>query len=124
MHSNEQNNINELNTINNYLYTSDNKLLGKKTESHYIEDDSEEQYKNEIMEMLQQDPFSEDKSKNIKNIEENFNDLIYPPSAKALLKIGNYQEQADALNQSLQSSNYNTDCSKVMEKIKINMAHP
>ena len=108
-----------LNTINNYIYSSDQKLLGKKTENIYNEDDSEEKIKNELlMEMYQQESLSEDKSKNEKNIEDKLNDLIYRPSAKALLKSDNYQEQADALKQSLQTFNYNTDYSKVMEKIK------
>ena len=117
MYSTENNN--NLNTINNYIYSSDQKLLGKKTENVYNEDDSEEKIKNELlMEMYQQESLSEDKSKNEKNIEDKLNDLIYRPSAKALLKSDNYQEQADALKQSLQTFNYNTDYSKVMEKIK------
>ena len=116
MYSTDKNNINELNSITKFIYTSDKNLLGKKTEKNNIEDDTE--YKNEILEILQQDEFSEDKSKNGKNIEDKLNDLIYRPSAKALLKSDNYQEQADALKQSLQTSNYNTDYSKVMEKIK------
>jgi len=40
MYSTENNN--NLNTINNYIYSSDQKLLGKKTENIYNEDDSEE----------------------------------------------------------------------------------
>jgi len=68
------------------------------------------------MEMLQQD--SQQQFQNSKDIENNLNNLIYLPSAKALLTSNNYQDQADVLKQSLQTSNFTTDYAKVMEKIK------
>jgi N6-adenosine-specific RNA methylase IME4 len=118
MYSTNDINIPELAGINTYNYKSDQKLLGKKTENPFIADDSEEKYKNELMEMLQQDSLSEAQSKNVKDLEDKLNDLIYRPSAKALLKGDNYQEQADVLKQSLQTNNYGIDYSKAMEKIK------
>ena len=118
MYSTNDINIPELAGINTYNYKSDQKLLGKKTENPFIVDDSEEKYKNELMEMLQQDSLSEAQSKNVKDLEDKLNDLIYRPSAKALLKGDNYQEQADVLKQSLQTNNYGIDYSKAMEKIK------
>ena len=99
-------------------YKSEKKFLGKKTENSFIEDEPEEKYKNELMEFLKQDSFSNSQSKNVKDFEENLNNLIYRPSAKVLLTSDNYHEQADVLKQSIQTSNYNTDYSKVMEKIK------
>ena len=118
MYSNDDKNISYLQGINNYKYKSETKLLGKKTENPFIGDDSEEKYKNELMEMLHQDSLSQSQSKNVKDIEDKLNDLIYRPSAKVLLTSDNYQEQADVLKQSIQTSNYTTDYSKVMEKIK------
>ena len=99
-------------------YKSEKKFLGKKTENSFIEDEPEEKYKTELMEFLKQDSFSNSQSKNVKDFEENLNNLIYRPSAKVLLTSDNYHEQADVLKQSIQTSNYNTDYSKVMEKIK------
>ena len=99
-------------------YKSEKKFLGKKTENSFIEDEPEEKYENELMEFLKQDSFSNSQSKNVKDFEENLNNLIYRPSAKVLLTSDNYHEQADVLKQSIQTSNYNTDYSKVMEKIK------
>ena len=99
-------------------YKSEKKFLGKKTENSFIEDEPEEKYKNELMEFLKQDSFSNSQSKNVKDFEENLNNLIYRPSAKVLLTSDNYHEQADVLKQSIQTSNYNTDYSNVMEKIK------
>ena len=99
-------------------YKSEKKFLGKKTENSFIEDEPEEKYENELMEFLKQDSFSNSQSKNVKDFEENLNNLIYRPSAKVLLTSDNYHEQADVLKQSIQTSNYNTDYSNVMEKIK------
>ena len=99
-------------------YKSEKKFLGKKTENSFIEDEPEEKYKTELMEFLKQDSFSNSQSKNVKDFEENLNNLIYRPSAKVLLTSDNYHEQADVLKQSIQTSNYNTDYSNVMEKIK------
>ena len=118
MYSTNDNNISDLTGINNCNFKSESKLLGKKTVSPYIIDDSEEKYKNELMEMVKQDSLLDSKTKDVKDIEDTLNDLLYRPSAKALLKSDNYQEQADVLKQSLQTYNYNTDYSKVMEKIK------
>ena len=119
MYSNDDKDISNLAGINNYKYKSEKKFLGKKTENSYIADDSEEKYKNELLEMLHQDSISQPQSKNVKDIENKLNDLIYRPSAKVLLTSDNYQEQADVLKQSIQTSSYyNTDYSKVMEKIK------
>ena len=119
MYSNDDKDISNLAGINNYKYKSEKKFLGKKTENSFIADDSEEKYKNELLEMLHQDSISQPQSKNVKDIENKLNDLIYRPSAKVLLTSDNYQEQADVLKQSIQTSSYyNTDYSKVMEKIK------
>ena len=119
MYSNDDKDISNLAGINNYKYKSEKKFLGKKTENSYIADDSEEKYKTELLEMLHQDSISQPQSKNVKDIENKLNDLIYRPSAKVLLTSDNYQEQADVLKQSIQTSSYyNTDYSKVMEKIK------
>lgn len=116
MYSTEEKEAQDLTAINNYK--SEKKLLGKKKENPFSVDEPEEKYKNELMEMLQQESISRAQSKNAKEIEEKLNNLIYRPSAKVLLTSDNYQEQADVLKQSIQGSNYNTDYSKVMEKIK------
>ena len=116
MYSTEEKEAQDLTAINNYK--SEKKFLGKKKENPFTSDEPEEKYKNELMEMLQQESISRAQSKNAKEIEEKLNNLIYRPSAKVLLTSDNYQEQADVLNQSIQGSNYNTDYSKVMEKIK------
>ena len=109
MYSIDDKEIQDLFEINKYK--SEKKFLGKKTENSFIGDDPEEKYKNEIMEMMEQDKFSNSQSNNVNN-------MIYRPSAKVLLTSDNYHEQADVLKQSIQTSNYNTDYSKVMEKIK------
>ena len=109
MYSIDDKEIQDLVEINKYK--SEKKFLGKKTENSFIGDDPEEKYKNEIMEMMEQDKFSNSQSNNVNN-------MIYRPSAKVLLTSDNYHEQADVLKQSIQTSNYNTDYSKVMEKIK------
>ena len=116
MYSTEEKETQDLTAINNYK--SEKKFLGKKKENPFSVDEPEEKYKNELMEMLQQESISRAQSKNAKEIEEKLNNLIYRPSAKVLLTSDNYQEQADVLKQSIQGSNYNTDYSKVMEKIK------
>ena len=116
MYSTEEKEAQDLTAINNYK--SEKKFLGKKKENPFSVDEPEEKYKNELMEMLQQESISRAQSKNAKEIEEKLNNLIYRPSAKVLLTSDNYQEQADVLKQSIQGSNYNTDYSKVMEKIK------
>ena len=116
MYSTEEKEAQDLTAINNYK--SEKKFLGKKKENPFSMDEPEEKYKNELMEMLQQESISRAQSKNAKEIEEKLNNLIYRPSAKVLLTSDNYQEQADVLKQSIQGSNYNTDYSKVMEKIK------
>jgi len=116
MYSTEEKENQDLTGINNYK--SEKKFLGKKKENPFTSDEPEEKYKNELMEMLQQESISRAQSKNAKEIEEKLNNLIYRPSAKVLLTSDNYQEQADVLIQSIQGSNYNTDYSKVMEKIK------
>ena len=116
MYSTEEKEAQDLTAINNYK--SEKKFLGKKKENPFSVDEPEEKYKNELMEMLQQESISRAQSKNAKEIEEKLNNLIYRPSAKVLLISDNYQEQADVLKQSIQGSNYNTDYSKVMEKIK------
>ena len=116
MYSTEEKEVQDLTVINNYK--SEKKFLGKKKENPFTSDEPEEKYKNELMEMLQQESISRAQSKNAKEIEEKLNNLIYRPSAKVLLTSDNYQEQADVLIQSIQGSNYNTDYSKVMEKIK------
>ena len=116
MYSTEEKEVQDLTVINNYK--SEKKFLGKKKENPFSVDEPEEKYKNELMEMLQQESISRAQSKNAKEIEEKLNNLIYRPSAKVLLTSDNYQEQADVLIQSIQGSNYNTDYSKVMEKIK------
>ena len=109
MYSIDDKEIQDLVEINKYK--SEKKFLGKKTENSFIGDDPEEKYKNELMEMMEQDKFSNSQSNNVNN-------MIYRPSAKVLLTSDNYHEQADVLKQSIQTSNYNTDYSKVMEKIK------
>ena len=109
MYSIDDKEIQDLVEINKYK--SEKKFLGKKTENSFIGDDPEEKYKNEIMEMMEQDKFSNSQSNNVNN-------MIYRPSAKVLLTSDNYHEQADVLKKSIQTSNYNTDYSKVMEKIK------
>ena len=116
MYSTEEKEAQDLTAINNYK--SEKKFLGKKKENPFSVDEPEEKYKNELMEMPQQESISRAQSKNAKEIEEKLNNLIYRPSAKVLLTSDNYQEQADVLKQSIQGSNYNTDYSKVMEKIK------
>jgi hypothetical protein len=116
MYSTEDKEVQDLSAINNYK--SEKKFLGKKKENPFTSDEPEEKYKNELMEMLQQESISRAQSKNAKEIEEKLNNLIYRPSAKVLLTSDNYQEHADVLIQSIQGSNYNTDYSKVMEKIK------
>ena len=109
MYSIDDKEIQDLVEINKYK--SEKKFLGKKTENSFIGDDPEEKYKNELMEMMEQDKFSNSQSNNVNN-------MIYRPSAKVLLTSDNYHEQADVLKQSIETSNYNTDYSKVMEKIK------
>ena len=109
MYSIDDKEIQDLVEINKYK--SEKKFLGKKTENSFIGDDPEEKYKNELMEMMEQDKFSNSQSNNVNN-------MIYRPSAKVLLTSDNYHEQADVLKKSIQTSNYNTDYSKVMEKIK------
>ena len=116
MYSTEEKEAQDLTAINNYK--SEKKFLGKKKENPFSVDEPEEKYKNELMEMLQQESISRAQSKNAKEIEEKLNNLIYRPSAKVLLTSDNYQEQADVLKQSIQGSNYNTDYSKVKKKIK------
>ena len=110
MYSTDLPDMPDLSSINNYK--SEKKFLGKKKENPIIEEDPE----HELMEMLQQD--SQQQFQNSKDIENNLNNLIYLPSAKALLTSNNYQDQADVLKQSLQTSNFTTDYAKVMEKIK------
>ena len=110
MYSTDLPDMPDLSSINNYK--SEKKFLGKKKENPIIDGDPE----HELMEMLQQD--SQQQFQNSKDIENNLNNLIYLPSAKALLTSNNYQDQADVLKQSLQTSNFTTDYAKVMEKIK------
>lgn len=110
MYSTDLPDMPDLSSINNYK--SEKKFLGKKKENPIIDEDPE----HELMEMLQQD--SQQQFQNSKDIENNLNNLIYLPSAKALLTSNNYQDQADVLKQSLQTSNFTTDYAKVMEKIK------
>ena len=91
----------------NLLYNgNENIFLGKKTEHVSIEDDKA---KNELMEMLNQDNL---KNQNVKNVEDELNNLIHRPSAKLLLTSNKYHEVADLLK------NY-TDYSQVLEKIKV-----
>ena len=91
----------------NLLYNgNENIFLGKKTEHGSIEDDKA---KNELMEMLNQDNL---KNQNVKNVEDELNNLIHRPSAKLLLTSNKYHEVADLLK------NY-TDYSQVLEKIKV-----
>ena len=110
MYSTDLPDMPDLSSINNYK--SEKKFLGKKKENPIIDGDPE----HELMEMLQQD--SQQQFQNSKDIENSLNNLIYLPSAKALLTSNNYQDQADVLKQSLQTSNFTTDYAKVMEKIK------
>ena len=110
MYSTDLPDMPDLSSINNYK--SEKKFLGKKKENPIIDEDPE----HELMEMLQQD--SQQQFQNSKDIENSLNNLIYLPSAKALLTSNNYQDQADVLKQSLQTSNFTTDYAKVMEKIK------
>ena len=91
----------------NLLYNgNDNIFLGKKTEHVSIEDDKA---KNDLMEMLNQDNL---KNQNVKNVEDELNNLIHRPSAKLLLTSNKYHEVADLLK------DY-TDYSQVLEKIKV-----
>ena len=91
----------------NLLYNgNENIFLGKKIDHGSIEDDKA---KNELMEMLNQDNL---KNQNVKNVEDELNNLIHRPSAKLLLTSNKYHEVADLLK------NY-TDYSQVLEKIKV-----
>ena len=106
MYDNENdNNFKELITNDNIL--NENMFLGKKTEHENIEDDK---VKNELMEMLNQDNV---KNTNVKNAQDELNDLIYLPSAIALLTSDKYQDTADILKNTI-----NNDFSQVLEKIK------
>ena len=90
----------------NLLYNgNENMFLGKKIEHGSIEDDKA---KNDLMEMLNQENL---KNQNVKNVEDELNNLIHRPSAKTLLTSNKYHELADLLK------NY-TDYSQVLEKIK------
>ena len=62
------------------------------------------------MEMLNQDNV---KNTNVKNAQDELNDLIYLPSAIALLTSDKYQDTADILKNTI-----NNDFSQVLEKIK------
>ena len=106
MYDNENdNNFKDL--IRNENILNENLFLGKKTEHESIEDDK---LKNELMEMMNQDNV---KNTNIKNAQDELNDLIYLPSAIALLTSDKYQDTADILKNTL-----NNDFSQVLEKIK------
>ena len=85
----------------------DNMFLKKKTTHQTIEDDKT---KNELMEMMNQNIYKETSNK---NVEDELNNLLYQPTAKALLTSDNYQDTADILRKGL-----STDFSQVLEKIK------
>ena len=107
MYDNENdNNFKDINLMRDENILNENIFLGKKIE-HGIEDDK---LKNELMEMLNQDSL---KKTNIKNAQDELNDLIYRPSAITLLTSDKYQDTADILKNTL-----NNDFSQVLEKIK------
>ena len=84
-----------------------NMFLGKKIEHEIIEDDKA---KKDLMEMLDQDNF---KQNNNKNAEDELTNLIFQPTAKALLTSDVYHDTADILKKTLSN-----DFSQVLEKIK------
>ena len=106
MYDNENDN-NYKDLMRNENIINENLFLGKKTEHESIEDDK---LKNELMEMMNQDNV---KNTNIKNAQDELNDLIYLPSAITLLTSDKYQDTADILKNTL-----NNDFSQVLEKIK------
>jgi mRNA (2'-O-methyladenosine-N6-)-methyltransferase len=106
MYDNENDN-NYKDLIRNENIINENLFLGKKTEHESTEDDK---LKNELMEMMNQDNV---KNTNVKNAQDELNDLIYLPSAITLLTSDKYQDTADILKNTL-----NNDFSQVLEKIK------
>jgi mRNA (2'-O-methyladenosine-N6-)-methyltransferase len=111
MYENENdNNFSNINLIReeNLLYSgNENSYLGKKIRHGNIEDVNA---KNELMEMLNQEDNL--KNNNMKNVEDELNNLIHRPSAKTLLTSDNYHDYADMLK------NINQDYSLVLEKIR------
>jgi len=108
----DDNNFQDINLIReeNIFTGNDNLFLGKKTEP---ENNAFDNTKKDLMEMMDQDDFKQSNNKSGENDLTNLTNLIYLPTAKALLTSDNYHDTADILKNTLSN-----DFSQVLEKIK------
>lgn len=108
----DDNNFKDINLIReeNIFTGNDNIFLGKKTEP---ENNAFDNTKKDLMEMMDQDDFKQSNNKSGENDLTNLTNLIYLPTAKALLTSDNYHDTADILKNTLSN-----DFSQVLEKIK------
>ena len=108
----DDNNFQDINLIReeNIFTGNDNIFLGKKTEP---ENNVFDNTKKDLMEMMDQDDFKQSNNKSSENDLTNLTNLIYLPTAKALLTSDNYHDTADILKNTLSN-----DFSQVLEKIK------
>jgi len=108
----DDNNFQDINLIReeNIFTGNDNIFLGKKIEPENIAFDNT---KKDLMEMMDQDDFKQSNNKSGENDLTNLANLIYLPTAKALLTSDNYHDTADILKNTLSN-----DFSQVLEKIK------
>ena len=108
----DDNNFQDINLIReeNIFTGNDNIFLGKKTEP---ENNAFDNTKKDLMEMMDQDDFKQSNNKSGENDLTNLANLIYLPTAKALLTSDNYHDTADILKNTLSN-----DFSQVLEKIK------